>query len=482
MIRNLHHIDGRPKISKIKGVAHRTNFLDRVRGLWKADSEGARRGLISSRVGVPAIRRYVHALRQDNLHRTSALLIGDGLLLGGLGALFLLIATHVWDPRSIGTVSAIYGATGLIQAVALLGMPAMIVANLAKEPDQALMVRGALVASTSVGVILLAGLWLIPNHLGVPFSKLGVSTPIAVVLSAVLVLASISGSIVDQAFLARQEVSWTLGKDMTAVVIRFVALAILAGTVAAGYLGVAVIYSGSAAAIDLALLRWRVRRLPRERVSLGLRQVRPHVKLAAGYQVAVLASLIPSSLLPLIVLSRLGAAAAAYTAIPLTFVGVLNIVPSMTAQSLFAEISAHPEELMKPIGKALRASYAITVPLAVFVIVLGPRLLQLFGHGYSVHGSDLVRWGAASSFFFCLNYVSDYVLLARKLVTAYVFANVVGSACVLVSILIAVNHGLSGLGLGLFIGQVLYCGVSCATLAWYVGRKNLPSALRELRR
>lgn len=458
-------------------MSRRTDLAQFARRVWETHRkrEEDRQGEERSK-----FRRYVASLRRDRLYRTSVLLVGDGLLLGALGGIFLLIATHIWEPRSIGVVAAIFGATGLIQTIALLGMPAMIVSNLAKEPDQALMVRGALFVSTTVGMILLAGLWLIPGHLGVPLERLGVGTFVAVLLTVLLVLGMIVGAVVDQAFLARQEVSFTLGKDVTAVTIRFIALAVLAGTVTAGYLAVAVVYAGSAALIDLALFRLRMRRAPRTRVSLGLNLVRPHVRLAAGYQVAVLASLLPTSLLPIIVLSRLGSSAAAYAAIPMTITGVLSIVPSMTAQSLFAEISAHPKEVLKPIAKTLRASYGVTIPLAVLVIVFAPDLLQLFGHGYSVHGRDLVRWGAASSVFFCLNYVSDYVLLARKLVGAYVFANVIGSAFVLASIVIAVRHGLGGLGLGFFIGQACYCAVSCLTLAWYVGRRNLRSALRAM--
>jgi O-antigen/teichoic acid export membrane protein len=185
-------------------------------------------------------------------------------------------------------------------------------------------------------------------------------------------------------------------------------------------------------------------------------------------------------LLPLIVLSRLGPTDAAYAAIPVIIIGILIVVPAMTAQSLFAELAGHPEEILVPVRKALRSAYIVTLPLAVVVIGVAPLLLQLFGHGYSVHGRDLLRWGAASSVFFCLNYISDIVLLARKLVTAYVIANVVGSVFVLVSLYLSVSYGLGGLGLGWFIGQACYCAVSCVVLTTYVGRQNLPMVIRQI--
>lgn len=428
------------------------------------------------------VKRFVIALRKDRLYRTSVLLVADNLLLGAFGGLFVLIATHIWAPRSIGVVSAVSGGTGLIVIAAALGLPDTIVAFLAGERDQALMLRGALFISVPVGVILLGAAWLLPGHAGVPLTELGVSVPWAVTLTMVYVTASLVVLIVDPAFLARQEVSWTVGKDLTSMLVRFLALILLAGTGTSGYFEVGVIYVVFAAVVDLGLLRLRVRRAPRPRASLGLGLVRAHARFAAGNQVAVLVAMLPTSLLPVIVLARLGAASAAYVAIPMAVLGVLTVVPSMTAQSLFAEMSAHPEEVIEPVRKALRGAYIVTLPLALFTIVFAPILLNLFGHGYSVEGRDLLRWGAASSVFFCFNYVSDIILLARKKVRAYVVANVVGTCFVLLSLFLAVSHGLAALGLGWFIGQVCYCTVSCIVLSRYTDRRALLSVIRYVLR
>ncbi len=428
------------------------------------------------------VRPFLSALRKDRLYRTSVLLVADNLLLGALGGLFVLIATHIWEPRSIGIVSAVSGGTGLIVIAAALGLPDTIVAFLAGEPDQALMVRGALFISVPVGIVLLAAAWLLPGHAGVPLTELGISVPWAVTLTMVYVTASLVVLIVDPAFLARQEVSWTVGKDLTSMLVRFLALVLLAGTGTAGYFEVGLIYIIFAAVVDLVLLRLRVRRAPRPQASLGLGLVRAHARFAAGNQIAVLVAMLPTSLLPVIVLARLGAASAAYVAIPMAVLGVLTVVPSMTAQSLFAEMSAHPEEVVEPVRKALRGAYMATLPLALFTIVFAPLLLSLFGHGYSIEGRDLLRWGAASSVFFCFNYVSDIILLARKKVPAYVVANVVGTCFVLLSLFLAVSHGLAALGLGWFVGQACYCTVSCIVLSRYIDRRALASVIRQVLR
>ena len=422
------------------------------------------------------------ALRQDRLYRTSVLLVADNLLLGVLGGLFYLIATRMWAPQSIGVVAAMSGALSLVVVASTLGMPSTIVAYLASEPDQALMVRGALLATIPTGVALLAVLWLIPGHLGVPLTRLGVSTPWAVVLTLVLVVSDLLAAVIDPAFLARQEVSWSVGKDLAAMAFRFSLLFILTTRGTAQYLEVAVYYVASSAFLDLILLRWRIGRSSRHDRSFGVALIRSRARFAAGNQVAVLVSMLPTSLLPIIVLGHHGASSAAFVTIPMTIFGALTVVPSRTAQSLFAELSAHPEQLLEPIRKALRGAYLVTLPIAFLLIVAAPYLLDLFGRGYSSHGQNLLRWGAASSVFYCLNYVSDFVLLARKKVAAYLVANIVGTGFVLLSLLVAVDQGLGALGIGWFVGQGFYCAVSCIVLGWYVGRDDLLSTVRFMLR
>jgi hypothetical protein len=76
-------------------------------------------------------------------------------------------------------------------------MPSTIVAYLAKEPDQALMVRGALLITIPVGIALLATMWILPSHVGVPLTDIDVSIPWVVTLTIVSVVASLIGAVID---------------------------------------------------------------------------------------------------------------------------------------------------------------------------------------------------------------------------------------------------------------------------------------------
>jgi hypothetical protein len=425
-------------------------------------------------------RRLVSAVRGDRVYRTSVLLIGDNLALGLLGGLLTLIVARHWSPAAIGIVAAITGALGPLTTAAALGLPSTVVAYLAGERDQALALRGALTAVVSVGVILLAIVWFLPHHLGLPVSRLGLAAPVALLMLVLYVACSLIVAVCDPAFLARQEVGWTVGKDMTSMAVRYAAMLALIGSGARGLFLIDVIYTCTAAIIDLALIRWRLHRAPRPRFTLGLHWLRTHARFAGGAQVATLVAMLPTALLPVFVLARLGATSAGFVAVAMQILGVLTIVPSMTASSLFAELAAYPDSFVEPIRKALRAAYLVTLPLALLMVVAAPWILGLFGPVYAEHSVGFLRWGAAGSIFFCFNYVSDIVLLGRKRVAAYVVVNVAGTVAVLVSVWVALGFGLDALGPGWFVGQAGYCVVSIIVLARYVGLRKIPATFAAM--
>jgi hypothetical protein len=72
--------------------------------------------------------------------------------------------------------------------------------------------------------------------------------------------------------------------------------------------------------------------------------------------------------------------------------------------------------------------------------------------------------------FFYLNYVSDIVLLAHKMVDAYVTANVIGTGAVLLSLFFAVHHAWTRWGLAGFSDEaaIAQCLVQFWRGTWVV--------------
>jgi O-antigen/teichoic acid export membrane protein len=189
--------------------------------------------------------------------------------------------------------------------------------------------------------------------------------------------------------------------------------------------------------------------------------------------------MLPGTVVRIVVLGRLGAREAAYLAMPLMIVGLLRVIPSTAAQSLFAEVAADERSLRRHTRRALRGIYALLIPSIVLLVVLARPLLSLFGSDYADAGTRCLQLLALSSVLAGFNYVADTVLNARKRVNAYVFVNIVGAGFATVLPVAFVGHGLTGVGFGWLLGQVGYCAVATAALGWgrsQRGRRRMESA------
>jgi O-antigen/teichoic acid export membrane protein len=194
---------------------------------------------------------------------------------------------------------------------------------------------------------------------------------------------------------------------------------------------------------------------------------------AAGNHLATLVAIIPSSTLTVVVVDRLGATKAAYFAIPLLIVGFLNVIPSVTAQSLFAEVAADNDgSLIGHLRKALIAIYGLAVPVIAVLVVGAPLILSLFGAAYSRQGAGCLRYLALAGLFASFNYVADVVLVARSKVAGYVFLNVAGTVSAFGFPVLFMSGGLTALGLGWFIGQIGYAALAVGTLAVCYGPRR----------
>ena len=175
-------------------------------------------------------------------------------------------------------------------------------------------------------------------------------------------------------------------------------------------------------------------------------------------------SMLPGTIVRVMVLARLGASAAAYLAMPLMIIAVVKVIPATASQSLFAEAAADEASLGTHTRRTLRGIYVVLAPSVIALIVFARPLLSIFGPDYADQGTRCLQLLALSCGVTGISYVADTVLNARRRVGDYVFVNVVGALFAIGLPVAFVDHGLTGVGLGWLLGQIGYCAVSMATL------------------
>ena len=120
----------------------------------------------------------------------------------------------------------------------------------------------------------------------------------------------------------------------------------------------------------------------------GSREVlRPLRRFSGGYYVGNLLTLLPTFVIPLIVLDRVGVHEAAYYYIAYLLVSLLFADVFAVEQAFLSEGSHEEQDLRVVMRRSWRLLALFCIPATVVLMVAARWLLLLFGHNYSVHGT-----------------------------------------------------------------------------------------------
>jgi O-antigen/teichoic acid export membrane protein len=399
-----------------------------------------------------------------SLHRNSAALIVDQVLIGGFGFIFWIVAAHYGPPSMIGKANAAIGVINLLGILATLGLPLTIVRFWSRETDPV----GFYVTSVivvAVSGLAVGGAWLALGSWGLPRAF---SFGARCVLAAA-VAASAIGVLTTSGLIARRRARLVVVKDAIGIVVRFAVLGALIGS--AWGLVAATIISGFVATIAGGFLVGRhstYRGAKRQWVTLAYRVVR-RARFALTTHAAAVAATVPLYLLPAIFVERLGSTNAAFVSIPLLVAYMLNAIPQATSNAMLAEISHDEVNATRYVRKSLGAIYLLAAPAVLVMVLISSFVLRFFGSSYAAHGTTCLQLMAVSVLFSCANYVGDALLLARQRIFTYLVVNVLGTLAVFGWILL-LGSSPTGSGEGWLAGQVSYLLISLVGLT--LGRNH----------
>lgn len=174
-----------------------------------------------------------------------------------------------------------------------------------------------------------------------------------------------------------------------------------------------------------------VRRGHRFRPTLRMSAVRQLGRFSIGMYLASTIGGLPQLLLPVIALSRLGAAGTAYWSIAYTIATLLYQLPSVITQALLPEISSRVTERGFLLRRAALMICALVYPALAIAYFGAPIALVLFGHQYVTGALTPTRWLIAAGFITSLNYMTGAVLFLGKKSAVVTVVNVVDAVIVL---------------------------------------------------
>jgi O-antigen/teichoic acid export membrane protein len=440
-----------PPISPLPGYLNRTRSLDE-------DSPDARRSDRPTETKTSTTFGKIWSyLRSDHLLRDSLYLILNSGVQAALGFAFWVIAARLFSTVDVGQASSLISATTLIAFLALLGLNSAFVRYLPTAQDRNRLISAGLILVGLCGAIMAMAYILLTPLVAPRIAFVAHRLPL-VIGFALLTAAGAVNVLTDAVFIAAGKANYNALVDgIAGGVTKVISVIILVGTGAYGiYCASTVGFSSAAIASVLLMadsLRWR----PKAR-SL-IQALKPMFRFSSANYIGNIANLVPTLVVPLIVLDRLGPSAAAYYFVPFQLATLLYSAVYAVEQAFLAEGSQDDMVSRALLLKSIRILLALCVPACILMFLFGHRLLLLFGTKYGNHAGGCLVMLAIAVFPIAAGNWSLTVLRLSDKLKAIVLSNIAYAAAICVTAWALAPHGLTTLAsswpIGASVGAVI---------------------------
>jgi O-antigen/teichoic acid export membrane protein len=392
-------------------------------------------------------------LRADPLVRNSLYLLLSSGLQAVLGFTFWVVMARLFSADDVGKASSLISASGLIAYFALLGLNSTLVRFLPTASDYSSLITGAFLLVTGCAAVISFGyVMLLP--LIAPRLVFIYHQPLLAIGFIVLAAGVALNLLTDSVFMAARKAGLVAVTDGVIGGISKIVLGVaLVGTGAFGLFGASVGGMAAAALVSLVLiitvLHWR------PSLRSPFRALRPVLRFSGANYVANAFNLLPSVVIPLIVLDRLGSHSSAYFYVAYQIVSLLYAAIYAVEAAFFAEGSQAGADWRAIRRKSRRLAVNIFVPGGIVLALVARWVLLAFGGGYSAHGTIALEVMALAVVPIAIyNWAATVLRLLHRL-SALVVCNAVYALGICGSAWVLAPHGLSGVGAAWLIGSTV---------------------------
>lgn len=419
-------------------------------------------------------------LREDHLIRNSLYLILSSGTQAALGFVFWIIAARLFAAGDVGRASSLISATGVIATIALLGLNSAVDRYLPTAPNQDGLITAALllVGVSGAGAGLLY-LFLTPAI--APRLVFVIQSPLLATGFVILTAFTAVNLLTDSVFITSRRASYTALTDGgIGGLTKVVSAVLLAGSGAYGLYCASIGGFAVAALASLALmataLHWRPS--PRKLVQT----LKPFARFSIANYISGNFYLLPSLIVPLIVLDRLGSTETAYYFVAFQVASLLHAVIYAIGQTFMAEGSYADADLRNLLKRSFRVLAAFVLPASLVLAGAAHWVLLVFGTKYSQHGTLPLILLVTSSIPLAVNHWLGTVLRLLGRLRAIIVNGFVFAAAICGFAWFLAPYGLGTLTSAWAIGGLLTAGVAAVPYRAAIRRQQSIGRARHRRR
>jgi O-antigen/teichoic acid export membrane protein len=378
-----------------------------------------------------------------NMTVNSISLIGSSLLTGILGLVFWGAAGRMYPAAEVGVAAALITSALMLSMLSMLSIDTIYerFLPLAGERAGSLIKRGYV---TVAGTALLAGWALVAFG---PREKLFTSQW-AMVCYPLLVMVLAVFTLLDKTAVGLGVTKWSAVKNLIHAIVK---LALLFGLVWTGSGASIVLAWGATAAAGTLLVlaamrrRWRTHSQFSRPSELPARaQLLSYVGSSFGITTLWI---IGPLIVPLVIVSRFGAAANAHFAVTWAIINALYFAVHLVMSPFVAEVAAHPDKVAALSTRMVQMMAVVSIVGSLGLVLVGPYVLDLIGPDYRAQGQGLLVLAAV---FVPLSAVSavyeGFARVSRKLTLMVVMRCVATIVVVAGTLMVTTRTGVIGVG------------------------------------
>ena len=363
-------------------------------------------------VKVVTSRSYRRQMFHNPLYANSFYLMMSTAVHSGLGFVFWLVVTRFCRPEDVGLGSALVAAATLLSFIGTLGLPNGIVRFVHVSNHSASALINSSFTLSALAAAVAAVIFLVGLPVWSPALTFILENPAFIAAFIVFVLGFTLLYLLQGAFIAFRRAGFVLimGSVQSSLrIILVIPLAILFkpfAIFASWGIGLVIV-------LIIGLLFLLPRVLPRYRPMPSLKRGVTNEMLRFSFANYAGDALWNASiyLLPIMVLNLLGSQSNAYFYISWAIATLLFAIPIAISTSLFAEGSYREDSLVSNVRRSLKLTLVLLLPAVAVILLVGDKILLLFGREYAEYGASLLWLLAVSSLPVGVNFI--YVGIAR---------------------------------------------------------------------
>jgi O-antigen/teichoic acid export membrane protein len=392
-------------------------------------------------------------LKTDHMLRNSLYLILNSCVQAALGFAFWVTVARLFVPADVGKASSLISAAMLIGYLALFGLTSTFVRYLPTTADQNPLITAGLVLVSICGAGM-GGLYILTTPVLASRLSFVEQHPVYAVGFALAAGAIAINILTDSIFIANRRAAYTVLTDggIGSVAKVFSAIGLAGGGAYSLFCAAAGSYAMAALAsivLMIATLRWR----PSFRDLF--RTLKPLLRFSGANHAGNVLIMLPNVVVPLIVLDRLGAPAAAYYFVSFQLSSLLIAAIFAVEQTFLVEGSQSEVDWPDLLRRSRRLLVALFLPASLFLIIIAHWALLAFGTKYSEHGTVCLMLLSLAAIPIAANTWLQTILRIRGRLRAIVWSSVMYAITICTLAWFMARYGLGAMTAAWPIGSLI---------------------------